>query len=1719
MRLAAYGSCLGVRSVRKDGDSTRVVLARLSFHIGIGCTLAGALGSGPTVAAKPIHLHHGTIATADSSDEAARAAVEKRGEGLKGLYLIQCTGPFHADWKRRLEDVGVHVLRYVPEDTFVTRMRGVSPASIEALPFVQWVGPYNPEYKVHRTLAPSPNAANRSSAPTLRVSILLAGNSPDAELGHVRGLLHKLEQEGHNRFGSTLRGTLSANALTPLIASPAVLWVEPFRNMQLFDEVSTKIVAGDGGPNQSTLQAHGIDGSGVTIGVADSGLHNGDAATMHPDLFGRVKDFFYYGGLTDASDEHSHGTHVAGIVAGNGAVQETDENGALYGLGVAPGAHIVAQRLFDATGGFHAPPTFEQLTRDAVRSGAEVGCNSWGDDQQGRYDTVAAEFDALVRDADALTAGDQPYILEFSAGNAGPGEQTIGTPAVAKNVIASGASQNNRPDFFLYAEGPEAMADFSSRGPTEDGRIKPDVVAPGTWIASLQSASAGDDSAWSPISPHYQYQGGTSQSGPHVAGAAALFVQYYRLLHDGRTPSPALVKAALINTAVDLDDAFGTTSIPNHGEGWGRVDLTSFVDSERRFQLVNQSELLTTGTMTEQRVIIAGTNAPLKVTLTYTDVPGFPGAIPALVNDLDLEVVDPAGNLYRGNQFAAGEAIPQAPHADRVNNVEGIHIHHPLRGEYTVRVRAYRVAEDARIDTPEVDQDFALVVSGEIPAAGQGLIFLDRRVYRAPDTIHVRVIDPDRAGQATVDVAVHSTSDATNQTIVLRPAATPGSFTGSVQTLSHLPQETGTLHVAHADTVVASYIDHGSNGAKMATAEIDLWPPVITGVQTTNAFGHTIVQWQTDEPTRARVRYGTNALLTETHIDPVLRMVHEATLTDLTPEATYVFLISAEDEAGNTATNDNGGALFHFLAPAPAAVLLVDAYVGGLFAVPPLTGYTDALDQLGLSYDVWDSAVNGSPSLSVLEDFQAILWRLPDFGGAFSSSEQATLSAYLDLGGSLFVASMEGLSRLDEAQAVPFRTNILHVESFAVDRGVPTVVGEPGEPIGAGAHAVLDYTPYDDPWKDLLGIPSDISDTIIPTPDAAPILREPSSGETVGLRFPRVGADSPGRVVFLSFPLDALPFDSSGDSPRTRLLRNVLHFLAPAPGVGQIEFDRTAYTIPSLVTIEVTDTDLAGQGEVAASFASDSAPTGRTLRLQETLRPGLFRGSITLVPGTLSAPGPDEWPASHGDTIWAEYADASPTQTVRATSLVETNAPMIAQVAVEADFVEAIVRWTTTEPTDALVQFGQSLLLGRTAYRGGLRQQHTITLSGLQPDRLYYYRVVSRDQAGNTATDDNDGGLYTFQTQQPRIPPWSDNLEGGDAEWQIVTGTESETHWQLRVPSNAHGVDAHSPTNAWGSNLDGASIGLVDTTLVSPPVALVAGSQATLWYQENYDFSFQPGDIWEVGQLLVLTNITSAPIPLRQVIGTSTGWEEVEVDLTPYVGQLIYLLWEYGLFSFQNSPRLGWLIDDITITMSGEGPSGTIRIANNLAQARWGLAGPVQQSGQGLVAAYSNVPIGTYVLTYATVPYYLVPPPQTHTLEPSGTIDFHGQYLIADGNTNGISDDWEEEHFGSIDPARTIQTDTDRDGLTDRDEFIAGTDPNDTNSALRLSVTPPRELGHTELDWTSATGRIYRVERSLGTQGWTPASHWIHATSGTVTYPVQVPDSGTPVRYRFEVRP
>lgn len=1672
--------------------------------------------------AREIRLRNEVIQTSEVPQSKSGVAMAPLAAApVDGLFLLQFTKPINDSQRAQLAYLKVELLQSIPEDAFVARLRGVDLAALRQLPFVHWVGPMKAEHKIHPKLV-----GLQEKRP---VSFLVAPNAKPAEMAFVRRAVPGALSGAATSAGTVLRAVVDARQLDFLSRHAAVLWIEPASKHRLFDEVATELIAGAADGPRAAVHNLGFDGKGVTVSVADSGLMEGTLENMHPDLRGRVDAFFYYGHLDSAADEHGHGTHVSGIVAGDGASGETDDLGFLYGLGVAPEAHLIAQRIFDGVGGYEAPPSYEALTREALQAGAVIGSNSWGDDTQGQYNLDAMQFDALVRDGDGQTPGDQPYILEFSAGNAGPGERTIGSPAVAKNVIATGASENDRADLFIYTDGPDAMADFSSRGPAEDGRIKPDIVAPGTWISSLQSSAATDENAWLPISDLYQYEGGTSQAGPHASGAAAVFVQYYRETHGNHTPSPALVKAALINSAVDMDDASGGTGpIPNNDEGWGRIDLTQLIGSDRSYEFVDQTDTLTQGQVYEHHVFVANGDLPLRISLVYTDVPGTPLTIPALVNDLDLEVVGPDGSTYAGNQFLEGESVPQPAGRDSLNNVEGVYLHEPIAGEYVVRVVAKRVVQDARRETLATDQDFALVVSGGLPPEGHAFISFDRRAYTAPSLIGLKLIDFNLAGQPQATVQLSSSTETTPLTVSLAAQGISGVFTGSVATATGAAAADSKLQIAHGDVITATYHDNAPVETITATRVADLHPPVITSVFATNRFGNELVTWTTDEESDSLVRYGKGGVLDNSVFTRVLKNAHSVALTNLTAGQTYQYIVVSFDEAGNGATNDNNGQRFSFVAQPAATVLLVDNYIHGSnddSSEIPVTVYTDALDATGVSYEVWPIHGPGDPvpTLADLTPFRVVIWRVNDSfydSTTLSSTEQTLLQSYLKRDGALLFASMELATRM---AGTDFRTNVLQVAEFTTnpdpfsacpdcdeDHGMPMLEGLPGDSIGAHVQLTMDYGNY--PVLDFGGfvpdIGPDVSDTFTPTTNAVPIFIDHDSGRVTGIRWPRDPKDS-GRVVFLSFPLDGIPMAGDPPNNRVNVLRNILGYLAPGiNGLGTLSMDRAAYSAPDRVTLTIADSDLAGQGAAKATITSTTDPTGVVVTLTEMPRKGVFQGAVTLVPDTANAK-PGELKVNDGDLLEASYLDVSANSRVAVNARVDMVAPTISNVEQDVDYQFASISWVTDEPADSLVQFGESAFLTRTAYHATLETEHALIVDGLQYDHDYYYQVVSRDAAGNTTIDDNGGKFYTFHTKKPKLAPWSDAMEGAATDWVVENAQDSEYGWERGVPQNGVVSAAHSGTNCWASNLRGIPGTYTETALASPAILLTGGNRATLHFWQAYDFTTDA--TIESASLQVITNANSPAVTIAQYDGVSDGWEQQDVDLTPYIGQIVQLVWFYQLFDIEENTatHVGWLVDDVSVELATQ-DRGTLIVQANLSQATYAISGPSPDTGQSFAYTNSNALAGTYTVTFNPVPYYTTPPAQTNALNPHATATFVGKYEMVDVNHNGIPDSWEQQYFGSVAAGRDGRADTDLDGASDLEEFVAGTVPTDPASILRFENPLVLPDGRVQLTWPTTGGRSYRVLGSTDAVTWTPYTPWVRST-GTVlrqTLPALNPAAG-----------
>jgi hypothetical protein len=920
--------------------------------------------------------------------------------------------------------------------------------------------------------------------------------------------------------------------------------------------------------------------------------------------------------------------------------------------------------------------------------------------------------------------------------------------------------------------------------------------------------------------------------------------------------------------------------------------------------------------------------------------------------------------------------------------------------------------------------------------------------------------------------------------------------------------------------IQTDYIDTSAGETRTATARGDLLPPVISGVGTSNSFGKAVVFWQTDEPATSIVRYGTNSTLNFGVTNGFLTETHALALEDLIPGRTYFFVVISGDEAGNRATNNNGGALFSFVAPRAPTVLLVDNYQSdgqGFGPDIPLSAYTSALNQIGTSYDVWDM-VGGrpSPTLADLRPYRAVIWRVSDnvfLNNTLSAAEQTTIQQYLQGGGSFFLSSMEQLSRLSAS----FRTGVLQVPSFGEDATVFSAEGIPGSVITGGLSLPLDYSNYETETYVLFDIPADVSDTMNLSVDAFPILVE-GSGEIVGLAYPKPGLDRTGRVVYLSFPLDAVSAAAAAPNNRATLMQRIINFLVPGQeGIGSIILDKTEYTLPSTATIEVGDTDLAGAGQVSVTVSSTTEPVPRTLTLFEFGNVGIFRGTLPIVAMHGANPA-GELRAANGDTITASYFDVSQGASVTVTARVETIPPIISGASIEPGYVDAAVFWNTDEPCDALVQFGESPLLGRTAYVPTLETSHEVDLAGLQPDHLYYYQIVSRDNAGNATVDDNGGALYTFRTLAPLTAPWFDDLEhGGDTNWFAYSIEDSEVGWEFGAPNN--GVAPHSGTHVWASNLNGQPIGFVETYLISPPIYLTGGNKATLRFWQNYDFTIhdEDGDLFHFGEVAVITNTAAQPVTIDTIEDFASGdWEEAEYDLTPYSGQLVYLVWHYVFFSIDSAPKLGWVIDDISVTTSNV-VAGTLRVTNYLSQASFSITGPINLTGQGNSFVTTNAPPGTYTVTWGAVADWNTPAARTSNVVALGATVFSGQYTITDTNNNGIADSWERTYFGSASANHSALIDTDKDGRTDYEEFLAGTNPTNSASVLRFLVPAVQNTGAVRFDWPAVPGRSYRVTASADLAQWNNVTDWTRANGTVLSFTTSL-TNGTHF-YRVEVRP
>jgi len=685
----------------------------------------------------------------------------------KALWLVQFIGPILPEWHAALLAAGLEIVTYVPNNAYV--VWGNQPAiAVDEISritgAIQYSGAYLPLYRLSPSLRSltTDDGAAAPSLPDEPQQVTVQFYQTDrlaASIGALDALATRVIQSPEPLLNTTImRVEVSAQALAGLAAWPDVLNIEPYADPEKLDEIQGQILAGNLVQSSGSILPNApgyLDWLALKgfptqpdayplVDVVDDGVDSGNVANvMHPDFYllgnkanaSRVAYMKNCTGDPNGNSMAGHGNLNAGIVIGynNGlGAPYQDAQGYQLGLGISPFGRVASTKIFNNTGRFDIPRCNNSvffIVNAAYTSGARITSNSWGRMADAAYTTESQIYDALTRDASAET-GSQEMLHIFAAGNGGPGEQTISIPGTAKNVFTVGAVENVRDNGIedgcnvAEANSADDIAEFSSRGPTSDGRAKPDIVAPGTHVQAQASQVSGFNGLGvcgsyvnSQLNPYYPEQqtlytwsSGTSHAAPAIAGVAQLASNYYRrVLRPGLTPSPAMIKALILNTPRYLHGEYAGDLLPSPTQGWGSADMGKMFNGTPRM-FVDQGSLFDqTGQVYSIADQVYDPARPLHATLVWTDAPGSPVAQRALVNDLDLEITI-EGQTYHGNMFEGSQSVPDGS-ADRLNNVENIFLPAGLSGSFEVRVIAHNIAGDGVPNNGvPIDQDFALVI-------------------------------------------------------------------------------------------------------------------------------------------------------------------------------------------------------------------------------------------------------------------------------------------------------------------------------------------------------------------------------------------------------------------------------------------------------------------------------------------------------------------------------------------------------------------------------------------------------------------------------------------------------------------------------------------------------------------------------------------------------------------------------------------------------------------------------------------------------------------------------------------------------------------------------------------------------------------------------------------------------------------------------------------------
>lgn len=638
--------------------------------------VAGLLLGAAAPAAQAVRLKHRTLDPVPGSLLWDSPSPSFRGSGSH--VLVQVRGPLTGNDRETARAAGLDLLQPLGEGLWIAAAKGRPDP--KALPVdLLWSSPILPLDKRGPGVASGHYGGHSLLEDGRRVLQVVFHRDVDLEEAGrwLRGL--GLETGSVIRTTHTWLCAADEAETALLLDTDEVLWVQ---------ETTPPLQSTNNGSRTRThadiVQAppYNLRGEGVTVTVYDGGLVD----TGHAAFGGRAVV-----GASESGSVADHPTHVAGSVGCNHATY----------YGMAPACDIVSYEyeacdpncLYDSPSDIEADHGEAIALYDTdvitVSLGANIYANGYPCDWQGDYENTSALIDGIVDG----TLGREVIMTwaagnERSSGSCGLTYESMSVPSGAKNPIIVGATVKNTSD---------TMTGFSSWGPTDDGRVKPDVCAPGENINStLPGGGTGSMS-------------GTSMATPITAGCVAQLVQAWRTYVPGADHlSPALAKTLLVQTADDR----GPTG-PDYQYGYGRINVEEAVDVLRFGQYLE--DRVSQGVVREYSLAVAPGTSRLQVSLGWTDWPGAYLDVAELVDNLDLELVSPGQVSH--DPWVLNPASPASAATtgtDALNNVEQVTVLNPEAGTWILRVTGTSIALD--------EQDFALAADGVLQAGNTGVI-------------------------------------------------------------------------------------------------------------------------------------------------------------------------------------------------------------------------------------------------------------------------------------------------------------------------------------------------------------------------------------------------------------------------------------------------------------------------------------------------------------------------------------------------------------------------------------------------------------------------------------------------------------------------------------------------------------------------------------------------------------------------------------------------------------------------------------------------------------------------------------------------------------------------------------------------------------------------------------------------------------------------------------